>query len=148
MTREPSIQYDKLADAADHLDCPIYREGDVEIWYARPAAQRDLIMGSQFWSDFPQSVDDKLTVDELKESHVLLGTIDIDSSMETRRRLEKAYQAMRAENWSPRGEAREMIKSKGLQHTTMSVGDIVRLEDSVHIVDTIGFVELEFDEED
>jgi len=39
--------------------------------------------------------------------------------------LEEVYCEMQAENWSPNGEARELIKSLGLSHTSMMLGDIV-----------------------
>jgi hypothetical protein len=38
--------------------------------------------------------------------------------------LEELFWRMQGENWSPNGEARELIKAKGVQHTSMSVGDI------------------------
>jgi hypothetical protein len=33
---------------------------------------------------------------------------------------------MQGEVWSPNGEARELILSKGLEHTSMTVGDVIR----------------------
>jgi hypothetical protein len=38
--------------------------------------------------------------------------------------LEEVYTEMQADNWSPHGEARELIKSLGLSHTSMSMGDV------------------------
>jgi hypothetical protein len=40
--------------------------------------------------------------------------------------LEELFRKMQGENWSPNGEARELILEKGVQHTSMSVGDIAR----------------------
>lgn len=40
--------------------------------------------------------------------------------------LEHVFWQMQGENWSPHGEAREMIRALGLTHTSMYVGDIVR----------------------
>lgn len=37
--------------------------------------------------------------------------------------LEQAYYFSQGEVWSPNGEAREYIKSLGLSHTSMMVGD-------------------------
>lgn len=39
--------------------------------------------------------------------------------------VEQVFFEMQGENWSPNGEARELIMSKGLRHTSMSVGDAV-----------------------
>ena len=71
---------------------------------------------------------------DLTKSHVFLTLIEANSP-------EDAYFRMQGENWSPTGEARELIASKGLRHTSMSVGDIVIDHDSriAYILDRIGF---------
>ena len=38
--------------------------------------------------------------------------------------LNQVFDMMQGENWSPNGEARDLIRSLGLKHTSMSVGDI------------------------
>lgn len=40
--------------------------------------------------------------------------------------LEEVYFRMQGDVWSPRGEARPIIKELGLKHTSMSVGDLVK----------------------
>ena len=42
--------------------------------------------------------------------------------------LDEVYMKMQGENWSPNGEARELIRGQGLKHTSMSVGDILLSE--------------------
>jgi len=39
--------------------------------------------------------------------------------------LDQIYRAMQGEVWSPNGEARGLIRALGLQHTSMSVGDVI-----------------------
>jgi len=39
--------------------------------------------------------------------------------------LERVYNNMQGENWSPNGEARDLILFLGLSHTSMSIGDII-----------------------
>jgi hypothetical protein len=58
--------------------------------------------------------------------------------------LEDVWMSMqKGEHWSPNGEARELIKSKGLKHTSMSVGDIfISPETIVYMVDMLGFKQL------
>jgi hypothetical protein len=53
------------------------------------------------------------------------------------------YFQMQGEVWSPNGEARELIKSKGLQHTSMCVGDVVFdiEENKYYEVDRVGYKE-------
>lgn len=54
------------------------------------------------------------------------------------------YENMQGEVWSPHGEARETIKTLGLAHTSMSVGDIIWnvREDKYFWVAPIGFKEV------
>jgi len=40
--------------------------------------------------------------------------------------LDDVFTKMQGFNWSPNGEARELISSLGLRHTSMSVGDVVK----------------------
>jgi len=39
--------------------------------------------------------------------------------------LDEIFSIMQGERWSPEGEARDLIRWLGLQHTSMSVGDII-----------------------
>jgi hypothetical protein len=58
--------------------------------------------------------------------------------------LEQLWIEMQGENWSPRGEARPLIRRKGLKHTSMSVGDIAVDNDRgvTYMVDNFGWVDL------
>ncbi len=93
-----------------------------QVWYMRPEFFRDGICGVR-----------TANARDLAATHVHL--IDIDATG-----INQLYQFMQAENWSPNGEARSLIESKGLQHTSMSVGDVI-VDDvgNVHVVATIGF---------
>jgi hypothetical protein len=51
---------------------------------------------------------------DLTKSHVFLKLIEA-------RNPEDVYFRMQGENWSPTGEARELIASKGVRHTSMSL---------------------------
>ena len=44
--------------------------------------------------------------------------------------LENAFELMQGESYSPNGEASRLIRSLGLTHTSMSVGDLVLDRDS------------------
>jgi hypothetical protein len=69
----------------------------------------------------------------LSATHVHLKDIEADNE-------EDALSRMRAENWSPNGEALDLLQSKGLQHTTMTIGDVLVDEsDAVYLVTGIGF---------
>ena len=72
--------------------------------------------------------------DDLAKTHVFLKLIEA-------RNLEQVYFKMQGEDWSPTGEAREFVASKGLRHTSMSVGDVAIDHNSrvAYIVDRMGF---------
>jgi hypothetical protein len=70
----------------------------------------------------------------LTKTHVFLKLIEARSP-------EDVYFKMQGESWSPTGEAREFVASKGLRHTSMSVGDIA-IEHTTRvafIIDRMGF---------
>ena len=77
---------------------------------------------------------EKLTVANLDQTHLHLKDLEAQD-------LEDVFYQMQGEIWSPQGEARELIRSKGLSHTSMSVGDVVyRHSDDVYYqVDFLGF---------
>ena len=60
-----------------------------------------------------------LTAAGLRLSHAWLFEIEAAS-------LDDAFRRMQGENWSPQGEARELLQALGLRHTSMSVGDVLR----------------------
>ena len=98
-------------------------EGETEIWYMKPDWFSKGLM-----QENPQ-------IRFLETTHVLLGTIKCVD-------LEQIYMIMQSEIWSPQGEASSLIRSKELQHTSMSVGDIVKVDGKIHIVRMSGFEEL------
>ena len=93
-----------------------------EIWYMKPSHFSAGITGQALPS-----------AQHLDDTHVLLREIEASG-------LGAAYHAMQGEVWSPNGEARELIVSKGLQHTSMSVGDVaVDAVGNVHVVGNFGW---------
>ena len=71
---------------------------------------------------------------DLIKSHVFLTLMEAPSP-------EVVYFRMQGESWSPTGEARELIVSKGLRHTSMSVWDIVINQDTrvAYVIDRTRF---------
>jgi hypothetical protein len=64
-------------------------------------------------------IERELTVAGLVQTHVFVTEVEACS-------LDGVYLRMQAEAWSPNGEVRELIQRLGLQHTSMSVNDVVR----------------------
>ena len=79
----------------------------------------------------------KPRIGTLSQTHKLVMTVVANA-------LEEVFYAMQGEQWSPHGEARELIRSLGLKHTSMSVGDVIYDVSArkYYVVDFIGFSEL------
>lgn len=63
-------------------------------------------------------VHDGLSWPNLNEDYAKVATVAAGD-------LEEVFVAMQGENWSPNGEARDLIRDLGLMHTSMSVGDMI-----------------------
>jgi hypothetical protein len=99
-----------------------------QVWYMRPEFFVDCSRGTR--------QPDKRN---LGATHIHLK--DMDSGEHG---LEFVYAQMQAEVWSPNGEARDKIESRGLRHTSMSVGDVIVDEiGNAYVVANVGFKEIE-----
>jgi len=76
------------------------------VYYMRPEWFREGIMGVR---------PDPLKLDE---THVFVRSVEAAN-------LEHVFALCQGEVWSPNGEARELIRRLKIQHTSMSVGDVV-----------------------
>lgn len=118
--------YKKLNDAAiyrPNLKQLADEKTTVEVWYTDPGkqpAQRNLRMGSEFCREHGAELPTLATVNQFCRH---LGTVGIDSNEYVCDELNRLVTSLQGENWSPNGEARELIKSLKLGHTSMSIGD-------------------------
>lgn len=115
-----STQYASLADA--------YPSGSTEIWYWNDEAGRDMMMGANWLSKKGQMP----TPETLSQTHVQIGTLRETDP-------DKVFSMMQGENWSPNGEARNLIQQSNTGHTSMSVGDIMKVGSTYLMVDRFGF---------
>ena len=115
-----STQYASLADA--------YPSGSTEIWYWNDEAGRDMMMGANWLSKKGQMP----TPETLSQTHVQIGTLRETDP-------DKIFSMMQGENWSPNGEARNLIQQSNTGHTSMSVGDIMKVGSTYLMVDRFGF---------
>ena len=116
----PAEQYKSLND--------VYPAGSTEIWYWKDDFGRDAMMGANWLAKH-----NKMPKPEnISDNYVLIGKI-----AETN--LDKIYMKMQGEMWSPRGQARSMIRSSGTGHTSMSMGDIVKIGGKFMMVDRFGW---------
>jgi hypothetical protein len=100
-----------------------------QVWYMKPEWFREGGFGK-----LPDPAN-------LEATHVLLKSIEVEAGTPNPR--EYVFHQMQGEIWSPAGEARALIESKGLQHTSMSVGDVIVTESGEkHVVAGFGFKQL------
>lgn len=92
---------DLLKSAPSPFEC----HNRIAVWYAKNTRDAE---------DMPVSLTHANT-----GTHVLLGAV------EWRRDWQSLYGALQGDFWSPKGEARRLIKMLGLHHTSMSVGDVL-----------------------
>jgi len=118
---ERGEQYKSLNDA-DKID-PIFIPGNTEIWYAKSISTANRMYDEE---KMPFSKE------TFKDTHMLLGKV---SSTD----LDEIFQKMQGEYWSPRGEAFTMIGDSETDHTSMSVGDAIKIGDVISIVAPEGF---------
>jgi len=94
-----------------------------QIWYMKPSFLRGIVGKSPDPND-------------LSATHVHLKDIEADNR-------EDAFDRMQAGIWSPNGDALDLIQSKELQRTSMTIGDVLVDEtDAVYLVTGIGFSRL------
>lgn len=106
-----------------------------KIYYTKPEYMRDMLMGLDILS-----TDSSLLYAILKSKSVVLTHQLIAVVPETD--LNTIYRNFQGETWSPEGEAGELIKALNLNHTSMSVGDIVQQGNQYYFCDMEGWVVL------
>lgn len=132
---DPNIgKYKTLNDAAKLEDG--LGKGSTEIWYMKPEYFRDFNMGWKFLIRHHGETTGKLKFSEIpQKSHILLGKIK-------EKNPGNIFRMMQGEIWSPYGEANNLIRKKGLHHTSMSVGDIIKVGNKILMVDMSGFKDI------
>ena len=84
---------------------------------------------------------ERITVERLSETHVFVRKVEAESKGEV-------YCSMQGQVWSPRGEAKPLIKRLGLSHTSTSIGDVVQDQDDRYwLCVEMGWKELESQQE-
>lgn len=103
-----------------------------KVYYMKSTYFRDGVMGYD-WLREKKMLPDR---NNLEKTHVFL--IEQEA-----KNLEDLFFRMQGEEWSPKGEARAIILSKDLRHTSMCVGDIAVDEvGTTCMVDRFGFKQI------
>lgn len=107
---EAAVQeYNRLSDAGEY-----YRPGDTEIWYLK--AGRD-----------PINTD----VENLYRSHAMIGTL-AETDPET------IFSMMQSENWDTDNAAESMLDDLGVEHSSMTTGDVIVIGNTAHVIQDNG----------
>ena len=108
--------------------------GTTEVWYFKPEMGRDMMMGLEFIQEqlpgvYPEPYN-------LSKTHIMLGRVKSKDK-------DQLFHSLQGDFWSPQGEARDLIKAIGLNHTSISIGDILVINGSAFFVDSgAGWVNL------
>lgn len=84
----------------------------------------------------PSFKSDSVTAEEVRDENIYKKVKEVEAD-----NLDQVFMKMQGEVWSPEGEARELILSLGLHHTSMSVGDVIEDldNDALYVVAPFGF---------
>jgi len=121
-----------FAKLSDFVDEP----GETEIWYEkginfdswdfREKMYNDSTTEEEYLNRYGERINPK----NLKNTHALLGTIKETEP-------EKIFHLLNT--WGNGEETNSFLQNKRVGHTSMSVGDIIKIGDEVFFVDDIGF---------
>lgn len=107
------------------------------VYYMRPEFMREGTGGSEWLAKIGQ-LPKPSTLDK---THIRLKTITLVEITDSHNAI---IGMMQGENWSPNGEAKPLIRSLGLSHTSMTTGDIIVDEaGAVFMLDRFGFIQLQ-----
>lgn len=110
------------------------------VHYMKPEFTRDGMMGVKWLKEHGPMP----SLGALDKTHIELKTFELDRPLDFDVAMERIFVAMQGENWSPNGEARPLIRSKGLEHTSMSVGDVIVVNGGrLYIAERFGFTLIE-----
>eukprot|EP01083_Nonionella_stella_P036960 100802_1 len=128
--KSTAVQYKDLTDVKG------VESGTDRIYYYKHTTRRSASINSisNRFKTTSKCWQNVIDVNNLDGSHILLGTLD------TKNDLDNMWDIFN--HWSPCGEANQLIESKGLTHTSMSVGDIIVNRQGVFLVDDRGFFQL------
>lgn len=126
----------RMADTLAFMDSREEKEG-AHIYYTLPNINgyNDLLMGWDWLSEKRPEIIESIKSGDLSKTHSFIGVVHVTD-------LEKIFDMFQGEAWSPNGEAREIIERASVRHTSMSVGDIVKIKGKMYFCDSCGWKEI------
>jgi regulator of replication initiation timing len=96
-------------------DIDFENKGISQVWYAKPAARK---LFSKDIVDLKDGGFELPNPNDLSKTHVHLCNVNTAN-------VKKIIQMLQGEEWSPNGEAKEIVHKKGLNHISITTGDII-----------------------
>jgi len=106
-----AAQYQRLSDAGEY-----YREGKTQIWYRKATSTN------------------KINVNDLSRTHSMIGTLDETNP-------ESVLSMMQSESWDTDNNAENMLNRLGVQHSGMTSGDVIVIDNIAHVITNNGIVQ-------
>ena len=106
-----AAQYQRLSDAGEY-----YREGKTQIWYRKATSTN------------------KINVNDLSRTHSMIGTLDETNP-------EAVLSMMQSESWDTDNNAENMLNRLGVQHSDMTSGDVIVIDNIAHVITNNGIVQ-------
>lgn len=110
---DDSEPYQRLNDAGEY-----YQPGDTEIWYLKKGANIN-----------------NFSIDNLYRTHGMIGTLQ-ETDPET------ILSMMQAESWDPENLSLDMLNDLGVDHASMTTGDVIVTEKKSFLITQDGFTEV------
>lgn len=114
--------------------------GDTEIWYEKEInfdgwdfREQIYDEDSGYRDEYIKKKGERIDPNNLEKTHSLLGKIKETD-------LDKIYNMLNS--WGNGDETNQFLKDKGVHHTSMSIGDIIKIDDKVFFVDENGFKDI------
>jgi len=114
--------------------------GDTEIWYEKATNFDAWDFREEMYQkeadhdmEYTKRYGDRIDPKNLEKTHALLGTIGETD-------LDEIYHLMNT--WGVGELSNNFLKEKGVSHTSMSIGDIIKIGDTVYFVDGHGFKDI------
>eukprot|EP00746_Dinoflagellata_sp_MGD_P021056 gnl/MRDRNA2_/MRDRNA2_149107_c0_seq1.p1 gnl/MRDRNA2_/MRDRNA2_149107_c0~~gnl/MRDRNA2_/MRDRNA2_149107_c0_seq1.p1 ORF type:complete len:424 (-),score=84.99 gnl/MRDRNA2_/MRDRNA2_149107_c0_seq1:28-1179(-) len=143
------LPYTELSDAAElYPNLSLLKEGNrrAVVWYFN---QNFLL---QLWPFFfmPNSADVwvKMLIENscsIDATHNPLGEINCPKGLKGKDLdswLKQVFAALQTSKWTPNGEARKLLSSRGLSHAAMAVGDVVQVGSQLYAAGLSGFIKV------
>ena len=77
---------------------------------------------------------------DLTETHTQVAKVIFNEWKESEEAANEIWIIMQGERWSPQGEAKDLIRSLNLKHTSMCIGDLIKAPSgNLFVAESVGF---------